>query len=133
MAIELYSASWFTYRGPGRVGISLGTPRNMLRGYRIYRQLAPERYMLGLDYDAYLKAYHNEVLDRLNPVLVLDQLQHLAGDAVPVILCWEKPPLDTVNFCHRTMAREWLGQALGIETAEWSPDVGIPARPDAAG
>ncbi len=39
------TASYFTYHGPGRVGISLGRPRG-ISGYRIYRNLAPRGDML---------------------------------------------------------------------------------------
>ena len=32
------TGSWYTTRGlPGRVGISVGTPRGMPAGYRLYR------------------------------------------------------------------------------------------------
>ncbi len=42
------TSSYFYYTGPGRIGITVGNPRGIPAGYRMYRQLAPRREMLKI-------------------------------------------------------------------------------------
>lgn len=125
--IMLFSASWFTYQGPGRVGISRGTPRGIPAGFRIFKHLRPAADMLNMDHAPYRKRYFSEILAGLDPQSVLDDLTRLAGsDHPPVVLCYERPPLHANNWCHRTMVREWLEDHLGIATAEWDKKLHSP-------
>jgi len=102
------TASYFTYFGPGRVGISRGNPRG-LSGYRIYRALAPWRYMLDLSEAEYRDIYFDEILAHLDPAKVVADLEALAGDHEPVLLCFERPPFTPTNWCHRRMVAELAG------------------------
>ncbi len=111
------TASYFTYFGPGRVGISRGNPRG-LSGYRIYRALAPWRYMLDLSEAEYRDIYFDEILAHLDPAKVVADLEALAGDHEPVLLCFERPPFTPTNWCHRRMVAEWLADKLGLEVPE---------------
>ncbi len=61
--------------------------------------------------------YQLEVLGVLNPRLVHDELQLLAGGKVPVMVCWERAGGPT--WCHRALAARWLADALGIEVPEF--------------
>ena len=111
------TASYFTYFGPGRVGISRGNPRG-LSGYRIYRALAPWRYMLDLSEAEYRDIYFDEILAHLDPAKVVADLEALAGGHEPVLLCFERPPFTPTNWCHRRMVAEWLADKLGLEVPE---------------
>jgi hypothetical protein len=113
------TGSWSTYRGPGRVGISLGSPRGQPAGYRLYRALAPTRPMLVKMPREQYEPLYEAILAKLDPRRVWDDLHQLAGDGVePVLLCFEKPPFTDTNYCHRRMAAAWLERGLGVEIAE---------------
>ena len=95
------TASFFTFSGPGSIGISLGKPRGMTVRCGFYRNLAPRREMLRMPYQVYRDVYFREILGPLDPRQVMDDLQLLAGDSEPVILCFERPPFHANNWCHR--------------------------------
>ncbi len=112
------TSSYFIHRGLGRIGISLGTPRRIPAGYRLYRTLAPRRDMLRLPYGHYRDIFFRDILGPLDPQKVADELQRLAGEYDPVIICFERPPFDANNWCHRRMVAEWFGDTLGLDVPE---------------
>lgn len=115
------TASYFTYTGPGRVSISRSVPKGTaFDGIPTCRPLVPDLALQGLTEAAYRRRY-GKVLDNLDPAAVAAVLKMLAGDADPVLLCWERPPFTEVNFCHRRMVAGWLQDALGIEVPEIEP------------
>lgn len=118
----IYTSSWFTYFGAGRISISRGTPRGMSAGYRIYRTLAPSRDILhnSADKAEYERRFYAEILNPLSPSKVIADLTKLAGDHPPVLLCYERPPFTETNFCHRHMVADWLKSTTGITVQEWS-------------
>lgn len=81
---------------------------------REYKKLAPkfwffQKYKIDGDANFYTEQYRSEVLDKLNPIEVL---QDLGEDAV--LLCWEKPD----QFCHRHLVSQWFKEKLGLEVTE---------------
>jgi len=112
------TASYFTYTGPGRIGISIGAPRRCPAGYRLYRTLAPRRDMLSMALEPYRRIYFDEILGKLDPEKVNRDLHSLAVSHEPVLLCFERPPFTEQNFCHRRMVAEWLEKHLGVEVPE---------------
>ncbi len=81
---------------------------------REYKKLAPKygffkKYKLDGDEEYYTKQYYKEVLDKLDPQKVYEEL---GEDAI--LLCWEKPG----QFCHRHIVAKWLEKALGITIKE---------------
>ncbi len=112
------TASYFTYFGPGRVGISRFNPRGGISGYRVYRALAPWRGMLKLREAVYRDIYFNSILAELDPQKVVADLQALAGGHEPVLLCFERPPFTATNWCHRRMVAEWLADKIGLDVPE---------------
>ena len=112
------TSSYFIYFGPGRIGISLGTPRRIPAGYRLYRTLAPWRDMLKLSEAEYREIYFNDILAQLDPQKVVADLEALAGEHETVLLCYERPPFTPVNWCHRRMVAEWLADKLGLDVPE---------------
>lgn len=129
----MLTASHFTFFGPGRIVISRGIPRNARAGYRIYRTLAPSRETLVVDnYDDYLPRYMAQ-LAQLSPQAVWDDLHRLAGNAEPVLLCYERPPLDKHNFCHRRMVAAWFARELGHIVPEYQPQPQAKPKDDRQG
>lgn len=112
------TASYYTYLGPGRVGISRFNPRGGISGYRVYRALAPWRGMLKLSEPEYRNTYFNEILAQLDPQKVVADLEALAGGHEPVLLCFERPPFTPTNWCHRRMVAEWLADKIGLDMSE---------------
>lgn len=124
--MKIYTACWFQYRGPGRIGISRGSPRNLGAGYRMYRKLAPTREILQecrTDEAEYRRRFFSEVLDKLDPQQVLRDLEERSEDGLAVLLCFEHAPLHEANWCHRTQVAEWLTATTGVPVEEWS---GVP-------
>lgn len=81
---------------------------------RQYKKLAPKywffkKFKEDRDQEFYTAKYHEEVLDKLDPQQVFNDL---VEDAI--ILCWEK----SGKFCHRRLVAHWLQDKLGIEIPE---------------
>ncbi|MDE0609227.1 MAG: hypothetical protein OXH77_04855 [Anaerolineaceae bacterium] len=106
------------YKGPGRVGISVGRPRNINPGdYEVYPALAPEWSWLGLTRAEYLPLYH-ERLAGLDAQQVWDELHALVPGEEPVLLCFEEPPFTADHWCHRQLVAQWFREELGQEVTE---------------
>lgn len=129
----MLTASWFTYRGPGRISISRGTPRQAAPGYRKYLALAPHREMLSMPRPEYERIFFGEILARLDPQQVWDDLHRLARTAAPggreddwqpVLLCYERPPFSPTNWCHRRMVASWFEEKLGVTVPEYERKMG---------
>jgi len=98
---------------PQAVAISRSLPRGW-QG-RVYRPLAPSWALVkaGLPPAELIRAYRAEVLDKIKPQKVLDDL---GGDDF-IMLCWEPPG----QFCHRQVVATWLKKELGLEVPEFNP------------
>ncbi len=105
------TSAWSTYKGEGRIGISLGT-RGAPAGYRNYRALAPTRDMLHMDRKTY-EASYAQILAGLDPAKVWADLHELAGGAEPVMMCYERGPWTETNHCHRRLVATWFEETLG--------------------
>lgn len=102
------------YKGLNAVSISLSTPQ-WYQKCRQYNKLAPSwellnKYKKDKDEVYYTEHYYKDVLDKLDPKQVYEEL---GEDAV--LLCWEKS-----GFCHRFLVARWLEIELGIEITEYS-------------
>ena len=75
-------------------------------GYRMFRQLAPGSWSSSVGPVEYERLYKAEVLDKLDPAVVVAQLEELAAGRIAVMVCFEKP--DGVSWCHRAMAASWI-------------------------
>jgi uncharacterized protein YeaO (DUF488 family) len=79
-----------------------------------YRQLAPSwdilcEYRRTGDVETYTKRYKEEVLSKLNPQEVWDDLKENA-----TLLCWE----GSDKFCHRHLVAEWFKEKLNKSIKE---------------
>ncbi len=111
------TSSWSAQLPPqyARIGISRGTPRGQ-SGYRMYRALAPGEWFNKVSAEEYRDRYMAQ-LAKLDPNRVLSDLQALAGDRIPALLCFEKP--DDGQWCHRAFVSAWLNDKLGLNVPEY--------------
>jgi hypothetical protein len=114
------TASWFTKPLPlnyTRIAICRGTP-HWLSGFRRYPKLNPgPSCWEPLAADEWIRRYHTEVLDRLDPERVAAELQAIAGEGnIPTLLCWERA--GSGRWCHRSITARWLAAGLGIAIPE---------------
>ena len=122
----MMTANFKTYTGPGRISIARWEPRGTPAGYRRYRALAPRRDMLRMAEERYRDIYFGEILGSLDAKRTWDELHELAGDAEPVLLCWERPPFTATNWCHRQMVAKWFFDKLGRIVLEHAPTTRNP-------
>jgi len=108
------NTSYFSKSGNEKNAVSIsGSAPSFFKG-RIYLKLAPKiwffkKYKKDGDEDSYIKSYKEEVLDKLDPLKVYNEL----GDSA-ILLCWEGPS----KFCHRHLVSKWFKEKLGIEVLE---------------
>ena len=82
---------------------------------RFYPDLAPRKSWFlewrnkHLSNDWYIERYNETVLDKLNPLKVVEELGNNA-----VMLCYEKPG----DFCHRHLIADWIAKNTGIQVDE---------------
>jgi hypothetical protein len=122
------TASWFTPLPDDhvRIGISRGVPRfgKIGKGYRMYRKLAPGPWFNSTSATEFTSLY-GELLGRLDPQQVHDDLMRIADGRVPVLCCFER--VGGPQWCHRSQAAVWLAEALGIAI----PELGFEDRTQA--
>lgn len=111
----MIQTSYFYKAGkkPNAVSIALKSPF-WFKGKQ-YPALAPTEELLEFwrethDEEEYAKRYIKEVLSKLDPQRVYEDLDG------SILLCWE----NSDQFCHRHIVAMWLEKNLGIEVPEWS-------------
>ncbi len=120
--LNVKTSSHFNFKGVGRIVISRSNPRGVPGGYRTYRALAPAADMMNLPFEEY-EVRFNDQLSKLDPQATWDKLIELAGEGnEPVLQCFECPPFDRVNFCHRRMVASWFERELGEQVPELGQD-----------
>ena len=106
-----YFANPAIKRHPDAVSIARWTPRWWGAGRR-YIALAPPAALLkspvARSQEAYAMVYRQQVLDKLDP-------HHVADDLAGKILCCYEAPGE---FCHRRLVADWLHEATGQEIPE---------------
>ena len=100
------------YKGENAVSIALSKPK--WYKCREYKPLFPtwqllNKYKNDGDESYYTEHYQKEILDKLDPKQVYEELGENS-----VLLCWEKS-----GFCHRFLVARWLEKELGIEIKEF--------------
>lgn len=104
---------YFEVSGPGRIVTSRGVPRRYPAGYRMFKALAPGPWFRSCaNPEEYVRRYKAEILAPLDPQKAWDKLHELAGDAEPIMLCYEKAPFHRKNWCHRHLAASWFEREL---------------------
>ena len=121
---------FFTYDGPGRISIARFLPRDVPEGYCVFKQLAPRRWFNSASQGEFEETFNHYLLT-LDPLKIWNRLHELASataldqpascamsPAEPVLLCWERPPLDHSNWCHRSLVARWFRDTLGKDVSE---------------
>jgi len=111
------TASFFTFKGAGRISIARFPPRGAPPGFRVYKKLAPGPWFNSVSRAEY-EVLFAEQLALLKPAEVAADLENLSGDAEPVLLCYEKPPFSEANWCHRRIVARWFLETMGMKVRE---------------
>ncbi len=74
-----------------------------------YQKLAPSydilmEYKITGNRDVYIQRFKNELLSKLNPKTVFNELMILTNGRPFCLVCYEKPD----SFCHRHLVADWL-------------------------
>lgn len=85
-----------------------------------FKKVAPKHYFFNKwkennDNDYYVESFNSEVLDKLDPQLVYNELFALTGGKDCVLLCYEK----SGDFCHRHLVSEWLNRTMNLGIEEY--------------
>ncbi len=85
------------------------------KGYH-YPKLAPGYQLLSgyknghINDLEYTNTYNNDVLQKLNPQEVVNELSHFSGsEKIVTLLCYETSD----KFCHRHLVANWLYTTIG--------------------
>ena len=94
-------------------GISICANKPYWFSGKVYPDLYPKwsflsQYKIDGNEDRYEKEYYAQVLNKLDPQKVYDDLKD------SVLLCYEK----SGKFCHRRLVAEWIENELGVEVPE---------------
>ena len=109
------TSNFKTYKGGMGISICLYPPLDWTGAQ--FLSLAPSRSIFfakkagEIDEKEYEKRYKKEILSKLNPKDIYEQLQK------NVLLCWEPQN----QFCHRHIISKWIKSELNIEIPEWQP------------
>ena len=84
-----------------------------------YRKLAPSwsiysEYKETGNSEKYTQRYYNEILSKLRPDKVYNQLCGLCDSSNFCLICYEKPE----DFCHRHLVATWFSK-YGYPCQEW--------------
>jgi hypothetical protein len=115
MIYTSYHARVKTLREAGLVPINISrfAPRFVPGPYPSYKALAPIADMLKMPEQEY-RIKFAEILSKLDPKQVADELQALGNGKHVVLCCYEGPG----KFCHRHLVADWLGEAIGMPVEE---------------
>jgi len=105
----MYTARFHNFKGDNGVSIALYSP-NFWLGEE-YKALAPTHdiwyeYQWKKDQKLYTERFNKEVLNKLNPLKVYEDLKD------SVLLCYED------GFCHRFLVAKWIEINLGYKVIE---------------
>ncbi len=94
---RIVTTSWSARLPEGytRIGISRGVPRWISKHNRLrYQALNPGPWFKSVEFDEYRRRYYSEILQPLDPAIVLAELEALAGpNSIPALACWEAQSL----------------------------------------
>lgn len=114
------TSSWKEYRdNDGAVRISVGAPRFVKGSGKLpyFSELAPLRAWLKLERADYEEKFKKK-LAQLNAQELYDRIVEKVAPHEPVLLCFEQPPFNDNNWCHRRMVAEWFEAELNVKVSE---------------
>ncbi len=102
ICVARWKPKWYN----GKIFPTLAPPESLLRWWR-----ASDKNKL--DEMNYRKRYM-AMLDNLQPTTIVHLIYELAGEKIPILVCFEKD-----DFCHRHLIAEWLTKN-GFRCEEWN-------------
>jgi hypothetical protein len=113
------TSSWFTKLPSGhvRIGISRGVPSRQT-DFQRYPALTPGSWFKSCASPQEFAQRYFDILSKLQPETVVDELMELAEGGIPTLLCWEAAPPNQ-DWCHRGLVSAWLSDTLGLEVREF--------------
>lgn len=114
--MSMYYTSYYgNLKKLGKI-IPIGISRSVPRFVQVKRcmALAPSWELMKAPEEEYEPLY-KELLSRLNPFQVLEQIERMADRKPFALLCYEKPN----EFCHRHLVAKWLEDSTGIQICEF--------------
>jgi len=107
----MYTSYFAKYKGDNAINIAIGKPK--WYNCDSYPQLYPTwdmvmEYKKNKNHIIYTRTYIDEVLSKLNPIDVYNDLHD------KVLLCWEK----SGDFCHRIIVAKWIENNLNVKVKE---------------
>ncbi|MDR1254623.1 MAG: DUF488 domain-containing protein [Puniceicoccales bacterium] len=109
-----------------KVSISLFTPKwakidRLMPCLNPTEQLLKEAKSGTVSVEKSLKTYREEILSKLSPIEVYNDLVEMTNKANKkdlALLCYEKPG----DPCHRRIVAEWLEEGSNISVLEFTPE-----------
>lgn len=96
ISIALWKPKW--YNGPEL--LSLAPTKNILTTWKNSNQS-------NADWQNYITSYTNEVLNKIDVNILLNQIKQIyPSENFVTLLCYEKPE----DYCHRHIVSEWLNK-----------------------
>ena len=81
----------------------------------------------SVNYERYCELYGNQ-LASLSARFVWDELHRLVAPHEPVLLCWERSPLTSANWCHRMLVSQWFKHEFDVVVPEFAQAEELPRR-----
>lgn len=103
ICIARWKPKWYN----GKVLLALAPPEQLLRWWRASDKNEASR-------EHYIRLYKQSILNGYDPRAIERIVKYIAGDKVPVLVCFEKE-----GFCHRHIISKWF-RKNGIECEEWN-------------
>ena len=103
ICIARWKPKWYN----GKVLLALAPPEQLLRWWRASDKNEASR-------ERYVRWYKQSVLNGYDPRAIERIIKYIAGDKIPVLVCFEKE-----GFCHRHIISKWFREN-GIECEEWN-------------
>ena len=103
ICIARWKPKWYN----GKVLLALTPPEQLLRWWRASDKNEASR-------ERYIRWYKQSVLNRYDPRAIERIVKYIAGDKIPVLVCFEKE-----GFCHRHIISKWFRENR-IECEEWN-------------
>ena len=110
----------------GGICIARSVPK-YLSNVPCYPKLMPGPWFMSVGKERYIYLYR-QILEQLNPQVVWDELHAMANGYEPILYCYEKPPFDDKNYCHRRFVAEWFMEKLGVDVPEIGFEKNIPVQ-----
>ena len=103
ISVARWKPQWYK----GKVCLALAPSDKLLRWWRASDKNEDA-------WEHYIRWYYREVVNVYDPRAIERMLKDIAGDKIPVLVCFEK----SEDYCHRHLIAAWFNRN-GIKCEEW--------------